>query len=93
ARMLPAWAHELTVLVPFDRGELVSRIHDRGTVLDERFLPEGTLLQARVDEALAAELEPYVRPDMYAGEAPVASTSDDGGRASSQADAPQADEE
>ena len=67
ARMLPALARELTVLIPFDRGELTSRIHDDGVVLDERFLPEGTLLQARVGEALAAELEPYIQPDMYAG--------------------------
>ncbi|WP_029089877.1 GTPase HflX [Brevibacterium album] len=67
-RMLPVLARELTVLVPYERGELVSRVHERGTVLDERFLAEGTVLQARVDEALAAELEPYLRPDMYAGD-------------------------
>ena len=67
ARMLPALARELTVLIPFDRGELTSRIHDDGVVLDERFLPEGTLLQARVGEALASELEPYIQPYMYAG--------------------------
>src|SRR5699024_7231388 len=67
AAMLPVLARELTVLVPFERGDLSSRIHDDGVVLDERFLPEGTLLQARVGDALAAELEPYVQPDMYAG--------------------------
>ncbi|HJG80181.1 MAG TPA: GTPase HflX [Brevibacterium senegalense] len=72
AAMLPVLARELTVLVPFERGDLSSRIHDDGVVLDERFLPEGTLLQARVGDALAAELEPYVQPDMYAGtDAPV----------------------
>jgi GTP-binding protein HflX len=70
--MLPVLARELTVLIPFERGDLSSRIHDDGVVLDERFLPEGTLLQARVGDALAAELEPYIQPDMYAGtDAPV----------------------
>ncbi|SLM99704.1 GTP-binding protein HflX [Brevibacterium yomogidense] len=86
ARMLPAMAHELTVLVPFDRGELVSRVYDRGTVLDERFLPEGTLLQARVDEALAAELEPYLQPDMYAGGGTAPQPEDDGERSTTQED-------
>jgi GTP-binding protein HflX len=72
AAMLPVLARELTVLIPFERGDLSSRIHDDGVVLDERFLPEGTLLQARVGDALAAELEPYIQPDMYAGtDAPV----------------------
>ncbi|GAA2103058.1 MULTISPECIES: GTPase HflX [Brevibacterium] len=73
--LLPVLARELTVVLPYDRGELVSRVHEHGTVLDERFLAEGTVLQARVDDALAAELAPFVRPDMFAGD--VASADDD----------------
>ncbi|MYM19483.1 GTPase HflX [Brevibacterium sp. 5221] len=55
--LLPQPAHELSALVPFDRGSLVSRIHDEGTVLGEEYTPEGTLIRARVNADLLAELE------------------------------------
>lgn len=84
AEMLPTLAHELTVLIPFDRGDLSSRVHDDGVVLYERFVVDGTLLQARVGDSLAAELQPYVQPDMFAGSdaaevpgTPAAGTADD----------------
>ena len=47
------------VLLPYDRGDLVSRIHDKGEVVSTDHTGEGTVVQARVSEALAAELEPY----------------------------------
>jgi GTP-binding protein HflX len=47
------------VLLPFDRGDLVSRVHQRGDVLVEEHTGEGTVLRARVDQALAGELEPF----------------------------------
>jgi GTP-binding protein HflX len=50
---------ELTVLLPYDRGDLVSRVHDRGEVLDVEHTSEGTRLTARVGEALAGELAGY----------------------------------
>ena len=58
--LLPAPAHEITALLPFDRGDLVSRIHDHGTVLAEEYQEGGTLLHARVDDALLAEVTPYL---------------------------------
>jgi GTP-binding protein HflX len=45
--------------VPYDRGDLVARVHRRGEVLDSRHTEVGTELRVRVDEALAAELAPY----------------------------------
>jgi GTPase len=60
-RLIPRPALELRVCVPYDRGSLVSRVHDQGEVLDEDHTPEGTALHVRVGAALAAELEPYAR--------------------------------
>jgi GTP-binding protein HflX len=48
---------EITTLVPYSRGDLVSAIHERGEILSEEYLPEGTAIHARVDGALAKELE------------------------------------
>jgi GTP-binding protein HflX len=47
------------VLLPFDRGDLVSRIHVRGEVLEQEYTPHGTRLIARVHPALARRLAPF----------------------------------
>ncbi|BCJ54857.1 GTPase HflX [Actinoplanes sp. NBRC 14428] len=59
AQRLPRPAVDLRVLLPYDRGDLVARIHRRGQVLDTRHTDEGTELRVRVDERLAAELDGY----------------------------------
>ncbi|WP_405094961.1 GTPase HflX [Micromonospora sp. NBC_01412] len=64
---LPSPAVEVRAVLPYDRGDLVARVHRQGEVLSTAHLPEGTLLHVRVGEALAAELTPYA-----AEEAPVA---------------------
>jgi GTPase len=45
--------------VPYERGDLVNRIHQTGEFLTTEHLPGGTLVAARVNPALAAELAPY----------------------------------
>ncbi|HET7349777.1 MAG TPA: GTPase HflX [Marmoricola sp.] len=56
---LPRPSVEMTVLLPYDRGDLVSRVHDGGEVISVDHTGEGTLLKARVTQALAGELEEY----------------------------------
>ncbi len=56
-RDLPRPEIELTVLVPYSRGDLVARIHQEGEIVTEEHTGEGTFLTARVAPALAAELE------------------------------------
>lgn len=56
---LPRPAVDVHVLLPYDRGDLVSRIHDKGEVISTEHTGDGTLVEARVGEALAGELEPY----------------------------------
>ena len=56
AERLPCPAVEVDLVVPYSRGDLISRVHTTGEVLAEEHLMEGTRLHARVDEALAAEL-------------------------------------
>ena len=52
----------VTTVIPYDRGDLVSRIHEQGEILTEEYLPEGTALNAMVDEALAYELAKFTSP-------------------------------
>ncbi|MBO9523970.1 MAG: GTPase HflX [Nocardioidaceae bacterium] len=56
---LPRPDIEVHVLLPYSRGDLVSRIHDSGEVIATEHTGDGTVVHARVSEALAAELEPY----------------------------------
>jgi len=56
---LPKPAVEVDVLVPYDRGDLVSRMHDTGEVLETEHTADGTRVRARVHEGLAAELAAY----------------------------------
>jgi GTPase len=60
---LPVPAVELAVVVPYERGELVDRIHRRGEVLSASHTERGTELHVRVDQALAAELAPFVHAE------------------------------
>jgi GTP-binding protein HflX len=58
-RMLPLPAVEITALVPYDRGDLVSAVHETGVLLSTEHEETGTLVHAHVSERLAAELAPY----------------------------------
>ena len=56
---LPRPDIEVTVLLPYTRGDLVARVHDTGEILDTEHTARGTLLRARVGVALARALEPF----------------------------------
>jgi GTP-binding protein HflX len=47
------------VLVPYERGDLVSRVHSEGSVDSLEHTGDGTLLAARVHGDLAGELAPF----------------------------------
>jgi GTP-binding protein HflX len=59
ADLLPRPDVDVDVLVPFDRGDLVSRVHRDGEVLSQEHTSAGTQLRARVHAALAAELSAF----------------------------------
>jgi GTP-binding protein HflX len=66
---LPRPQVEVTALVPYDRGDLVSRVHERGEIIAVEHTADGTRIHARVGEALAGELAPYLL-----GDAPAATS-------------------
>jgi len=54
---LPGRDKEITVLVPYGRGDLISRAHQEGEVVTVSHGQNGTELTARVPPGLAAELD------------------------------------
>jgi GTPase len=51
---------EVRLEVPFDRGEVVARIHEEGDVLEESYSERGTRLLARLDRALLPEVTAFL---------------------------------
>ena len=54
---LPRPRQEVDVVVPYGRGDLVSRVHTEGEIDAEEHTEHGTVLRARVGADLAAELK------------------------------------
>ena len=54
---LPKPKVEIQSGIPFDRGDLVSLIHEQGEIISEEYLPEGTKIHAMVGGALARKIE------------------------------------
>ncbi|HEX6499578.1 MAG TPA: GTPase HflX [Micromonosporaceae bacterium] len=57
---LPRPAVEVLVRIPYQRGDLVAQVHQRGEVLSTEHTEAGTLLRVRVSPWLAGQLAPYV---------------------------------
>lgn len=56
ADQLPRPSVSVDVVIPYDRGDLVHRVHLHGEIDSEEHTERGTALRARVDETLASEL-------------------------------------
>nr|WP_307845403.1 GTPase HflX [Planomonospora sp. ID67723] len=61
-RELPRFDQEVRMLVPYQRGDLISRAHKEGEVLGVEHTGDGTILHARVLPSLFAELERTAKP-------------------------------
>ncbi len=57
---LPLPAVEVRALVPYDRGDLVSAVHETGHIVETSHEAGGTAVHAHVSARLAAELAPFV---------------------------------
>ncbi len=60
ATELPKPDIEVDVLVPYERGDLISRIHEDGEVLASEHVAEGTRLRAKVTPTIEADLADFV---------------------------------
>lgn len=54
--MLPRPSILVDVVIPFDRGDIVSRIHDDAEILSESYTEDGTAIRANVTEEIAGLL-------------------------------------
>lgn len=60
ASMLPEPDQLVRAIIPYNRGDLVSRMHLNGRILKLEYVEAGTFVEAMVKPDLAAEVEPYL---------------------------------
>ncbi|CAN5742424.1 GTPase HflX [soil metagenome] len=58
-RRLASLMVEVTLLIPFDRGDVVARVHSLGEVVKETYEGDGTRLAARLPREHLVEVEAY----------------------------------
>ncbi|MCF0228589.1 MAG: GTPase HflX [Parasporobacterium sp.] len=51
---------ELPLLVPYSRGDIVSRLHERADIFSEEYKPEGIRITADVPAAMVDEVKDYI---------------------------------
>jgi GTP-binding protein HflX len=51
---------EVRLEIPFDRGDVVARVHEEGDVLEESYSEKGTRLLARLDRSLLPEVTRFL---------------------------------
>ena len=56
---LPRPQVAVRVLLPYERGDLLNRIHQAGEIESLEHTDQGTLVTGRVQASLAGELAPY----------------------------------
>ena len=59
-RLLPRPSIRISVTIPFDRGDLVTQVHEHGEVLTTDYTDQGTVIEAMVDEKLLGQLEGFL---------------------------------
>ena len=57
---IPIPDREVTVVVPYDRGELVAELHERNRVIETEYAEDGTRVRAFVTAEMLAKLEPFL---------------------------------
>ncbi|SHH39168.1 GTPase HflX [Clostridium grantii] len=58
--LLPASIKEYSFLIPYDKGTLVSYIHNNSKILQEDYKDNGTYIKAMVDPEMLNKLEEYL---------------------------------
>jgi GTP-binding protein HflX len=60
AETIPDPDIEITAVIPYDHGELVSLLHEHAQILDTDYVESGTRIHARVSPEMASKIDQYV---------------------------------
>lgn len=57
---LPETSKRMTLLIPYDKTSLISKIRDEGKIFSEKYTENGTLIDALVDIKLISQTEQFI---------------------------------
>jgi GTP-binding protein HflX len=57
---LPRKMQRVTILLPYDQGNIRSMLHEEGSILSEEFVSEGIRMEVEVDEILLGRIKSYL---------------------------------
>ncbi len=57
---LPVPDQEVSVVIPYDQGQLVAELHERNRVLETEYVADGTRVRAFVTPEMLAKLDPFL---------------------------------
>lgn len=60
--LLPDPSLEIELVVPYDRGDLISLLHEKGRVISTEYVEDGTLVNARISSDLEAQFAEFRVP-------------------------------
>lgn len=60
--LLPDPSLEIELVVPYDRGDLISLLHEKGRVISTEYVEDGTLVNARISSDLEAQFAAFRVP-------------------------------
>lgn len=60
---------EVTLLVPYSRGDVISRVHAEGAVMAESHTPVGTRIVVRLPQSVAGEMSEFIDDGTHDGAA------------------------
>ncbi len=60
--LLPDPSLEIELVVPYDRGDLISLLHEKGRVISTEYVEDGTLVNARISQDLEAQFAEFRVP-------------------------------
>ncbi|MBT1017927.1 GTPase HflX [Canibacter sp. lx-72] len=58
--LLPKPEHDITAIVPYDRGDLVNQMHEHNRVISFDYVTAGILVHAQVSDEMLARLQQYL---------------------------------
>jgi len=60
-KLIPKKMHRVTVLVPYEHGNVRSMLHEEAIILSEEFVPEGICMEIEMDEVLLGRIKSFLK--------------------------------
>lgn len=61
--IVPGKKEKVTLLIPFSEGQILSELHEKNTIIEEKYVAEGTVITCLLDSQSYAKLRDYINEE------------------------------